>query len=90
MGSEQFNLADLGLEQIPDLLGSDALMDFLQSGLVELEQAQGGVDHEVRQMLDELRLQTSMLREHRAGVASSSSVDVEQQIDRSVVCPAWN
>jgi hypothetical protein len=88
MGSQEFDLADLGLDQIPDLLGSDgsdALLNFLKSGLSELEQAQGGVDHEVRQMLDELRLQTNILKEQRAGLKSSTSVDVAEQIERSVV-----
>lgn len=74
---------------LPDMLGSEALMQFLQDGLQQLEAGQGFADAEARGLLQQLQQQTAILQA-LAGAQQQdqqlTDIQLAEHIDRYDVC----
>jgi hypothetical protein len=62
MSADPSELLGSGLESLPDLLGSAALVQHLESTLAQLEAMQGGTDAEARSLINMLKQQTAVLQ----------------------------
>lgn len=71
------------MEGIPDLLNAGALMQFLETTLVEIEQAGGGEeDKEARGLLHTLKAQTEAMQSLSAESSSLTDLQIAQHLDR--------
>jgi hypothetical protein len=70
MSADPSELFGGGLESLPDLLGSAALVQHLESTLAQLEAMQGGTDAEARSLINMLKQQTAGLQ----GPANTANV----------------
>lgn len=70
---------------LPGLLGSDVLLQFLKDGLQQIEDGQGHADDEARHLLNQLQQQTAIMQALAEGQQEQQSftdLQLAEQIDR--------